>query len=219
MKTIHSLTFVAIAALLAACSDDENKSANAPHFDVAKSALSRDAAPNVSDAEKIQLVNDNTAFAVDLHKQLASIAPSDNLIYSPHSISTAFAMTYAGARSTTADEMAKTLHYGLDQARLHPAFDWLDLQLSGRGQNTTGQDGKPFRLNVVNSVWADKATSFESPFLDTLAVSYGAGRPSVLFRDPRQRDPHDRLCGPSDGSHERVILKQEPRRTRGLGFG
>jgi serpin B len=84
-------------------------------------------------------------------------------------------MTYAGARTQTAQEMATALHFTLPEERLHPAFDALDLALASRGAGATGADGEPFRLRVVNSIWGDKGTTFLTPFLDTLAVNYGAG--------------------------------------------
>src|SRR5690242_8661395 len=49
----------------------------------------------------------NNAFASDLYAQLA--AKPGNLFFSPTSIQTAMAMTWAGARGQTADEMAKAL--------------------------------------------------------------------------------------------------------------
>jgi serpin B len=36
-------------------------------------------------------------------------------------------------------------------------------------------DAASFRLHLVNSVWARQDVRFEAPFLDTLAVDYGAG--------------------------------------------
>ena len=48
------------------------------------------------------------AFAADLYAKLA--AQEGNLFFSPFSIDVALAMTYAGARGKTADEMAEVLH-------------------------------------------------------------------------------------------------------------
>ena len=159
----------------------------APAVAVARSALVRNAAPVVTDADKSALVAGNTAFALDLHRVLASdpAKRAENLFFSPHSISVALAMTYAGARGATATEMAAALRFGLTPERLHPAFDWLDLELMSRGQGAQGKDGQPFRLRVSNSLWGDGRSEFESAFLDTLALNYGAGMNLVDFRgDP-----------------------------------
>src|SRR5262249_40896178 len=53
------------------------------------------------------VASDGNAFAFDLYGRLRS-AQSGNLFFSPHSISTALAMTYDGARGDTAAEMART---------------------------------------------------------------------------------------------------------------
>jgi len=62
----------------------------------------------------------NTAFALDLYGQLKS-APG-NLFFSPYSISTCLAMTYAGARGDTEKQMRQVLHLGNDQREVHASF-------------------------------------------------------------------------------------------------
>jgi serpin B len=83
-------------------------------------------------------------------------------------------MTYAGARGETAQQMADTLHFILEQ-ELHPAFNWLDAELARRGEGAKGKDGEGFRLNIVNAIWGQKDYEFLSAFLDVLAENYGAG--------------------------------------------
>src|SRR5512135_2248728 len=61
------------------------------------------------------------AFAFDLYARLAEEKKGANLFFSPYSISTALSMTCAGARGNTAAEMKKTLHFALNDAKLHPA--------------------------------------------------------------------------------------------------
>ena len=67
-----------------------------------------------------KLVDGNTQFAFDLYAQLRQ--QPGNLFLSPYSLSTALAMTYAGARGETAEQMAETLHLSLPPQELHPAF-------------------------------------------------------------------------------------------------
>jgi serpin B len=78
--------------------------------------------------------------------------------------------------------MAGTLHYTLPQDRLHPAFNGLDQELSGRGQGAKGKDGKGFRLNIVNAIWGQKGYPFLAQYLDLLAEDYGAGLRTLDFR-------------------------------------
>jgi len=151
------------------------------------SKQARVTAPNVPADDAEALREGNTAFAADFYQQLRSDAAQDgkNLFFSPYSISLALAMTYAGARGNTATEMAKALHYTLPQDRLHPAFNALDLALTSRGEGKQAADGKAFRLRVTNSIWGAPQTTFEPPFLDTLAQSYGAGvRLTDFIKDP-----------------------------------
>ncbi len=50
-------------------------------------------------------------FTFDIYKAVASDAPGQNVFLSPYSVSSALAMTYAGARGRTAEEMALVLHF------------------------------------------------------------------------------------------------------------
>ena len=139
----------------------------------------RDTAPNISADDQAQLVAGNSAFAFDLYQALRQA--DGNLFYSPYSISTALAMTYAGARSETEQQMADTLHFTLSQDSLHPAFDNLSIQLGKRGQGAQGKDAKGFRLNIVNALWGQTGYTFLPAFLDVLAQNYGAGLRTLDF--------------------------------------
>ena len=129
--------------------------------------------PDVREADLAALVDGNSAFAFDLYQVLRE--EDDNLFYSPYSISLALAMTYAGARSETAQQMADTLYFSLPQDRLHPAINSLDIELAQRGEGAQGKDGEGFRLNIVNAIWGQKDYKFLAEFLDVLAEDYGAG--------------------------------------------
>jgi len=127
----------------------------------------------VSQADADTLVEGNIEFALNLYRQLSE--QEGNIFYSPYSISAALAMTYAGARNTTEQQMAKTMSFLLPQDKLHPAFNNLDKILKSRGEGAKGKDDEGFRLNIVNAIWGQKDYSFLPAFLDTLAENYGAG--------------------------------------------
>jgi len=133
----------------------------------------RETSPEVSEADLAQQVSGNSAFAFDLYQVLRE--GRGNLFYSPYSISLALAMTYAGARGETEEQMADTLHFLLSQDRLHPAFNALDLELASRGEEAEGKDEKGFRLNIVNALWGQKGYDFLAEFLGVLRENYGAG--------------------------------------------
>ncbi|WP_438009675.1 serpin family protein [Sorangium sp. So ce321] len=151
---------------------------------VVASDKQRISTPDVPAEDGAALVSGNSAFSLDLYQQLRG--EPGNVFYSPYSISTALAMTWAGAKGETETAMAGTLHFDLGQDKLHPAFNWLDQELESRGQGAEGADGKGFRLNVVNALWGQIGYPFEAPFLDTLALNYGAGMHVVDFLGQRQ---------------------------------
>jgi serpin B len=142
----------------------------------ARSSLPRTANTAPDGALQNQLVNGNTDFALALYRQLLLETPGEeNLLFSPLSISTALAMTYAGARGQTATEMVDALRFSLPAEPLHAGMGWLDRQLSQRGAGAQGKDEQPFRLVVSNSVWGDGQASFVPDYLDILAQYYGTG--------------------------------------------
>ncbi len=171
MKKIIVCASVAILMIgLTACAQPAASPAVAS---VLQSDKPRVTSPSVTEVDLGRLVSDNSAFALDLYQQLRT--KDGNLFYSPHSISVALAMTYAGASAETEEQMADTLHFGLTQDRLHPAFNSLDIELTKRGEGAEGKDSEGFRLNIVNAIWGQKDYKFLNSFLDVLAENYGAG--------------------------------------------
>jgi serpin B len=123
-------------------------------------------------ADQAAVVKGNNAFAVKLYSQLRT--QSGNLFFSPESISTALAMTYAGARGDTASEMAKTLHFTLPPERLHPAMGALLSDLNA------AHDG--YQLHVADALWAQQGYTFLDDFLKVTRSDYGAGFNQVDFK-------------------------------------
>src|SRR5437762_11604316 len=111
------------------------------------------------EADVPALVQGNTDFALTLYQQLA--AKDGNLFFSPYSISSALAMTYAGARGNTAAEMKTTLRFHLQAERLHPTFAMLMAQFQGDGKP------RPFQLTVANRLWGQKDYGFLPSFTKT----------------------------------------------------
>ncbi len=149
--------------------------------DVATSDKPRETVATVNQADLSALVDGNNKFAVGLYQTLKS--GEGNLFYSPYSISMALAMTYAGAKGTTAQQMADTLYFTLSQDSLHTTFNGLDQQLASRGQGAKDKEGQSFKLNIVNALWGQKGYQFLSQYLDLLAQNYGAGMRLLDFRN------------------------------------
>jgi serpin B len=120
------------------------------------------------------LADGNNAFALDLYKKVAE-KQDGNLILSPYSISSALAMTYAGARGETAEQMKRTLHFTLPPERLHPAFGGVTDSLQTAGKK------RPYELSIANALWAQQGMGFVPEFLEVTNKSYGAARREVDF--------------------------------------
>jgi len=173
---------------------------------VLKSEKNRVTSPAVSEGDIDTLVGGNTAFGVDLYRSLSG--GDGNLFYSPYSVSLALAMTYAGARGDTAQQMADTLHFDLPGDLLHPAFNSLDLELARRGEGAGGKDGEGFRLNIVNALWGQRGYSFLPEFLDVIAENYGAGLRILDFveaPEPSRVTINDWVSGQTEGRIENLI--------------
>ncbi|MGA3264763.1 MAG: serpin family protein [Terracidiphilus sp.] len=135
------------------------------------SAWAAETSPSAA-ADQAAVVQGNNAFAVELYSQLRN--QPGNLFFSPESISTALAMTYAGARGDTASEMAKTLHFTLPPERLHPAMGAL---LSNLNAAHNG-----YQLRVADALWAQQGYTFLDDFLSVTKSDYGAGFNQVDFK-------------------------------------
>ncbi|MCA8988518.1 MAG: hypothetical protein KDA78_12790 [Planctomycetaceae bacterium] len=105
-------------------------------------------------------------FALDLYRQLRS--EKGNLFFSPTSISTALAMTYAGAAGETEMEMAKTLHFEMPQDQLHDGMQ----AIQGFWRSPNKKAG--IRLNLANRLWGQQSYEFLAAFLQVTRDKYGA---------------------------------------------
>jgi serpin B len=126
-----------------------------------------------------KLVAASNAFAAALHDQVTR--SGGNIFFAPTSISITLAMTYAGARSETSAEMARTLGFPmLDQQRLHAAFRALAAALRG---------APGIEMNVANALFGQRDAGFLPDFLAVLIERYGAGLHEVNFRGEAEQAP------------------------------
>lgn len=120
-----------------------------------------------------QMVQDNSAFALDLYGHLKQ--RENNLFFSPFSISAALAMTYAGAHEKTASQMAAALHFNQEPDRLHHSMGELISRLN------TVQKESEVELSVANAIWAQKGYQFLDTFFKVIQQSYQADLNQVDF--------------------------------------
>jgi serpin B len=113
-----------------------------------------------------KIVEGSNEFALELYQQLRS--EEGNLFFSPSSISTALAMTYAGAAGNTEAEMAKTLHFQIPKDELHDGMRALQAFW------TTPDKQKGIRLNLANRLWGHEDFEFLPEFLTVTREKYAA---------------------------------------------
>jgi serpin B len=126
-----------------------------------------------SPADVAAVVAGNTQFALDLYRRLRTA--EGNLFFSPYSISTALAMTYAGAGGTTRQQMAETLHFMPDGRTLHPTFSSLQSQIKGEPEKGA------LELSIANALWVEQDFPLLKQFTDLTGRFYEAGLNRVDF--------------------------------------
>jgi serine protease inhibitor len=119
------------------------------------------------------IVEGNNRFATDLYLHLKD-KTSGNLFFSPYSISTALAMTYAGAAGETGKQMAEVLHLTVPERELQETMARLREKLLA--DKETG-----YQLRVANRLWGQKGYEFLAEFLQTTQKYYGAELGTVDF--------------------------------------
>ena len=152
-----------LLVLLGACSG----SAAAPDVVAARqlpAALKDDAAA---------IARGSNQFACDLYAQLA--AGDGNQFFSPFSISTALAMTDAGAAGTTDRELRTALHLDLPGDRAHKAIGALLTSLD------TGRGFGAYTLDTANGMFGQIGFPFRAEFTQTLTSDYAAELTPVDF--------------------------------------
>jgi serpin B len=142
--------------------------------EVMQSDLSREIGGALSAADLDTLVGANTAFATDLYRWMKT-QRTGNFFFSPYSISQALAMTYAGARGQTEQQMSSALHFDRPQEQFHPAFSALDLNLRTVQTLSDTESGQPFQLSIANAIWGQQGYVFLDTYLDLLARYYSSG--------------------------------------------
>lgn len=128
-----------------------------------------------TDLQEDTLVASNTTFAFHLYTQLKAQEPG-NLFFSPYSLSIALAMTSAGARNQTAQQIAQVLHFPPQTAaKIHPLF----LQL----QQGINQAQQHVKIQVANALWGEASYPFLPNFREIVARDYDANLNQIDFKN------------------------------------
>lgn len=122
--------------------------------------------PDVSLFEKQMAGNNEFGFRI-----LSQLPKEGNLFYSPLNIRMALAMTYAGARSRTADEMAEVCAFSRDQKFTHLAMFKLKEELEETGV-----------VQLANNVYVSDDQEVELLFRKVVEEMYRAPFETVNFK-------------------------------------
>ncbi len=176
MKTYQRAFVLVVAAMVAAHGFAGEKAS-----DIA--AGKRQSGENVASQ---RIVEGNNSFALELYAKLQG--EQGNLFFSPYSISTALAMTYAGARGLTASQMAQVLHFPVspdeeaesspkatDRGQFGSAFGRIIKDLNARGRKGG------YTLTVANALWGQKGYGFLDEFVKFVRTNYDGRLNEVDF--------------------------------------
>lgn len=119
-----------------------------------------------------EIAEGNNKFAFKLFHELKS-DNNNNQFYSPFSISTALAMTFAGARTETAIQISQTMNFPQSE-NFHSDYKHL---LDGLN---TGTEDK-IKLNIANGLWAQKNFKFLDSFFNIVKSNYYSELKNVDF--------------------------------------
>jgi len=126
-----------------------------------------------------KIVDGNNLFAFKLYNEINS-SNDKNLFYSPFSISTALAMTYAGARGETALQMSRTMEFPQGKKFTDDYKNLMDRLIQGA-------EGK-IKLNIANGLWAQKDFQFLDSFISLARSAYKSELKNVDFTDNIKRE-------------------------------
>uniref|UniRef100_A0A8C2W5D8 Serpin family A member 3 n=1 Tax=Chinchilla lanigera TaxID=34839 RepID=A0A8C2W5D8_CHILA len=141
--------------------------------------LASEGRDNGTHVGNLRLVSGNNDFALSLYKQLASKAPTKNIIFSPVSISTALALASLGARNTTKEEILQGLKFNLTElpeAEIHQSFQHL--------LHTLRRPSDQLHLSVGNALFIDEQLQLLAKFTEDARDLYAAETFTTKFQDP-----------------------------------
>jgi serine protease inhibitor len=169
-----------VVPLLAACGAEPgtaDKAGSVPGGSVALSRATRRAADRAARQPGARVVQ---SFGTDLFRALATT--DGNRACSPYSVAVALGMTRNGARGRTATEMDHVLH-ATSAAELDAGLNALTQHIESLAHERKRDDGSVAKVTVdaANSLWGQRGVTWEPPFLDALAESFGTGMRQVDY--------------------------------------
>ncbi len=121
----------------------------------------------------------NSMFALELYNQLQT--DKENVFFSPFSISSSLAMTYAGSAGETEAEMKEVMSYKNNTESFHGEFKSILNNFKKKGEDNV-------KISVAQSVWTQKGYNFETPFLATVRANYLSPVKKADFVETKNRE-------------------------------
>ncbi|XP_047651930.1 serpin A3-8-like [Phacochoerus africanus] len=158
-------------------------------------------------APNTAVVSSNTDFAFSLYKQLVSLDPSKNVIFSPLSVSIALAFLSLGARGPTLTELLEGLKFNVTEtpeAEIHQGFQHLLQALS--------QPSNLLQLNVGNAMFVDEHLKLLDKFVQEAHELYHSEVFPTKFQDleAARRLINDYVKNKTEGKIVELIKKLSP---------
>jgi serpin B len=144
-----------------------------PACKCSKNNMENKSATVVENTTPVNITENNNLFALDLYKKISD--NQENLFYSPYSISTALAMTYAGAKGKTENEMAVVMHFSANNAEFYNKYSEVLKNINALNNGST------VNIYTVNSVWAQKNFKFRDEFLEIIKNNFNSSINLVDF--------------------------------------
>lgn len=157
---------------------------------------------NPLEADWRKLAGENATFGWDLFHVLRR--PGRSFCISPYSLSTALAMTYAGALGETARQMAKVLRFTLPEERLHQAFQTLNGRLIGQDRKEGFHEEPSGHLDFLNGLWVQRGYPIKPEFMNLLIEAYGASLREADFSAEADQSRRQINRWVSDGTAGRI---------------
>ncbi len=128
---------------------------------------------NADSVEDYDIAAANNAFAFDMYSHLTQLAQSEqpeaggekNIFFSPHSISTAMAISYEGAENTTKKQISNVFYFPMNKTVLK-----VHLKYMNDGINSGSGD---YELETANALWVQKGYPVKEAYVSSVKNYYG----------------------------------------------
>jgi len=171
-------TLCILALILAGCTGPGEPGPSTPEETPAP-PLSETPSPSASiiviPGSEASVVDANNQFALDLYGRISDDpkAGDGNIFFSPFSISSALAITYEGARGTTAEEIRSVFHFPENQSVMRSGFSGVIAGINSKANAYT--------LRTANALWAEQTYPFLTDYISAAEQYYGAKTTNLDF--------------------------------------